>query len=73
MGEDEHFALRHIWEALLDWQVWALGLLNMAVIMPGTCHVEDHIKFDLPFSTVDGISYFLPWVVAILYFDLTLS
>ncbi|PIL28563.1 MFS general substrate transporter [Ganoderma sinense ZZ0214-1] len=49
VGEDEHFALRHIWEALLDWQVWALGLLNMAVIMP-----------------VDGISYFLPWVFAVL-------
>ena len=68
MGEDEHFALRHIWQALLDWQVWALGLLNMAVIMPGVCYVKDDTCFDLPFAVVDGISYFLPCVFVICFY-----
>nr|VWO98162.1 Fructose transporter 1 [Ganoderma boninense] len=51
VGEDEHFALRHIWEALLDWQVWALGLLNMAVIMP-----VDGISYFLP-SIINGFGF----------------
>lgn len=60
VGEDEHFALRHIWEAITDWQVWLLGLLNMAVIMPGARHLKPRILCYLLVTVVDGISYFLP-------------
>lgn len=35
VGEDEHFELRHIWEAVSDWQVWLLSLINMSIITPG--------------------------------------
>ena len=35
VGEDEHFAARHVWEAVTDWQVWLLSVVNMSVIMPG--------------------------------------
>ena len=35
VGEEESFALRHVWEALTDWQVWLLSLVNMSVITPG--------------------------------------
>ncbi|KAI0692599.1 MFS general substrate transporter [Cerioporus squamosus] len=34
VGEDEHFAVRHVWAALTDWQVWLLSLINMSVIAP---------------------------------------
>ncbi|KAI1783045.1 MFS general substrate transporter [Ganoderma leucocontextum] len=51
VGEDEQFALRHIWEALIDWQVWLLGLLNMAVIMP-----VDGISYFLP-SIINGFGF----------------
>ena len=34
MGEEEHFELRHIWETLLDWQVWAHILIYMSIIAP---------------------------------------
>ncbi|RDX52238.1 MFS general substrate transporter [Lentinus brumalis] len=29
VGEEEHFELRHIREAVLDWQVWMLAIINM--------------------------------------------
>ena len=32
---EERFAARHIWEAVTDWQVWCLSLINMSVITPG--------------------------------------
>ena len=35
VGEDEHFELRHVWEAISDWQVWLLSLINMSIITPG--------------------------------------
>ncbi|KAI0752396.1 MFS general substrate transporter [Daedaleopsis nitida] len=34
VGEEEHFEVRHIWDALTDWQVWCLSLINMSVITP---------------------------------------
>ena len=34
VGEEEHFELRHIWETLLDWQVWAHILIYMSIIAP---------------------------------------
>ncbi|KAM5545341.1 hypothetical protein V8D89_000954, partial [Ganoderma adspersum] len=34
VGEDEHFELRHVWEAITDWQVWLLSLINMSIITP---------------------------------------
>ncbi len=34
VGEEEHFELRHIWETLLDWQVWAHILIYMSIITP---------------------------------------
>ncbi|KAM5545340.1 hypothetical protein V8D89_000953 [Ganoderma adspersum] len=61
VGEDEHFALRHIWQALLDWQVWALGLLNMAVIMPESSIING-FGFN---STVSQLLTVPPYIVAI--------
>ncbi|KAI0708284.1 MFS general substrate transporter [Earliella scabrosa] len=29
VGEEEHFELRHVREAFLDWQVWSLSLINV--------------------------------------------
>ncbi|KAI0696770.1 MFS general substrate transporter [Cerioporus squamosus] len=29
VGEEEHFEMRHIWDAVLDWQVWILAIINM--------------------------------------------
>ncbi len=69
VGEDDHFSLRHIWEAITDWQVWLLGLLNMAVIMPGACYFKNRVTFDSRVAAVDGISYFLPCVDFVLSFD----
>jgi len=34
VGEEEQFALRHVWDALKDWQVWMLSLVNMSIIGP---------------------------------------
>ena len=34
MGEEEHFEMRHIWETLLDWQVWLHILIYMSIIAP---------------------------------------
>ena len=34
VGEEEHFEVRHIWETLLDWQVWAHILIYMSIIAP---------------------------------------
>ncbi|TFK52784.1 MFS general substrate transporter [Heliocybe sulcata] len=34
VGEEERFALRHIWDAVTDWQVWMLSLVNMSIIGP---------------------------------------
>ena len=34
VGEEEHFEIRHIWEALLDWQVWLHILIYMSIITP---------------------------------------
>ena len=35
VGEEERFSARHVRDALLDWQVWMLSLINMSVITPG--------------------------------------
>nr|VWP02019.1 Hyaluronate lyase (EC (Hyaluronidase) (HYase) [Ganoderma boninense] len=34
VGEEEHFELRHLWETLLDWQVWLHILVYMSIIAP---------------------------------------
>ena len=34
VGEEEHFEMRHIWETLLDWQVWLHILIYMSIIAP---------------------------------------
>ena len=34
VGEEEHFEVRHIWETLLDWQVWLHILVYMSIIAP---------------------------------------
>ncbi|KAF7305754.1 hypothetical protein HMN09_00729000 [Mycena chlorophos] len=34
VGEQEHFEMRHIWQALSDWQVWLHILIYMSVIGP---------------------------------------
>ena len=34
VGEEEHFEMRHIWETLLDWQVYAHILVYMSIIAP---------------------------------------
>lgn len=35
VGEEEHFASRHIWEALTDWQVWLLSLIHLSTLTSG--------------------------------------
>ncbi|KAJ7646874.1 MFS general substrate transporter [Roridomyces roridus] len=32
VGEEEHFEMRHIWEALADWQVWVHMFVYMSII-----------------------------------------
>ncbi len=32
VGEEEHFEIRHLWQALLDWQVWVLSFINLTVL-----------------------------------------
>ncbi|KAA1475242.1 MFS general substrate transporter, partial [Dentipellis sp. KUC8613] len=34
VGEEERFALRHMWAAFLDWQVWLHILIYMSIIGP---------------------------------------
>lgn len=29
VGEEEHMEWRHVREAILDWQVWLLAIINM--------------------------------------------
>lgn len=65
MGEEEHFAPRHIWEAVTDWQVWCLSLINMSVITPGASpyfiypRAPSH-RGRARIIVVYGISLFLP-------------
>ena len=42
VGEEEHFEVRHLWETLLDWQVWLHILVYMSIIAPR--------KFPFPLS-----------------------
>lgn len=34
VGEEESFALRHLWAALTDWQVWLHILVYISVVGP---------------------------------------
>ncbi|EMD36615.1 hypothetical protein CERSUDRAFT_95905 [Gelatoporia subvermispora B] len=34
MGEEEHFELRHLWEAFTDWQVWLFIPLYLSFVTP---------------------------------------
>ncbi|RPD60537.1 MFS general substrate transporter [Lentinus tigrinus ALCF2SS1-7] len=54
VGEEEHFELRHVWETLLDWQVWAHILLLMSIIAPST-----GISLFLP-SIIHGFGFDVP-------------
>ncbi|RPD60522.1 MFS general substrate transporter [Lentinus tigrinus ALCF2SS1-7] len=52
VGEEEHLELRHIREAVLDWQVWTLSIINMinsiavygiTLFLPYASHSTRHI------------------------------
>jgi sugar phosphate permease len=34
VGEEEHFEMRHLWAAILDWQVWVHILVYMSIVGP---------------------------------------
>ncbi|OBZ76243.1 hypothetical protein A0H81_02952 [Grifola frondosa] len=34
VGEEEHFEMRHLWQALTDWQIWLHLLVYMSVVAP---------------------------------------
>jgi sugar phosphate permease len=34
VGEEEHFEMRHLWAAILDWQVWLHILVYMSIVGP---------------------------------------
>ncbi|KAI0073057.1 MFS general substrate transporter [Panus rudis PR-1116 ss-1] len=34
VGEEEHFAMRHLWSSFLDWQTWLHILIYMSIIGP---------------------------------------
>lgn len=38
VGETEQFALRHVWAAFKDWQIWLHILIYMSII--GPCEYE---------------------------------
>ncbi|KAM5545391.1 hypothetical protein V8D89_001004 [Ganoderma adspersum] len=62
VGEEEHFEVRHIWETLLDWQVWLHILVYMSIIAP-----LYGISLFLPFGFSTAISQLLtvpPYVFA---------
>ncbi|KAH9914907.1 MFS general substrate transporter [Epithele typhae] len=62
VGEEEHFEVRHIWETLLDWQVWIHLLIYMSIVAP-----LYGISLFLPFGFSTTISQLLtvpPYVVA---------
>ncbi|KAI9056478.1 MFS general substrate transporter [Trametes sanguinea] len=54
VGEEEHFEIRHIWEAVLDWQVWVHILTYMSIITP-----LYGISLFLP-SIINGFGYSTP-------------
>ena len=63
VGEEESFKLRHVWEALTDWQVWLLSLVNMSVITPGMRYLPARrTLYSQVAVLVYGISLFLPYV-----------
>ncbi|KAL6302244.1 MFS general substrate transporter [Sparassis latifolia] len=62
VGEEEHFAMRHIYDALADWQVWLQILIFMSVVAP-----LYGISLFLPFGYDTAISQLLtvpPYVFA---------
>ncbi|KAJ6625864.1 hypothetical protein B0H10DRAFT_2001105 [Mycena sp. CBHHK59/15] len=52
VGEEEHFEMRHLVQALTDWQVWLHILIYMSIMGPLTL---------LTCTTVYGITLFLPF------------
>ncbi|KAG5636842.1 hypothetical protein H0H81_006635 [Sphagnurus paluster] len=34
VGEEEHFEMRHFWDAVSDWQIWLLILVYMSIVAP---------------------------------------
>lgn len=65
VGEEELFKLRHLKEALLDWQVWLLSLINMTVTTAGkNFRLYLYYACSQPlFFIVYGIALFLPFVL----------
>ncbi|KAH9914901.1 MFS general substrate transporter [Epithele typhae] len=62
VGEEEHFEVRHIWETLLDWQVWIHIPIYWSIVAP-----LYGISLFLPFGFSTTISQLLtvpPYVVA---------
>lgn len=41
VGEEEHLEWRHVREAVLDWQVWILAIINMINSIAGVSHLVD--------------------------------
>ncbi|CAL1715339.1 unnamed protein product [Somion occarium] len=51
VGEEEHFALKHVWKAFSDWQIWVHILIYMSIIGP-----LYSISFFLP-SIINGFGF----------------
>ncbi|KAF8626575.1 hypothetical protein AX15_004798 [Amanita polypyramis BW_CC] len=51
VGEEEHFEMRHFWDAVLDWQVWLHIFIYMSTVAP-----LYGITFFLP-SIIHGFGY----------------
>ncbi|KAF7315092.1 hypothetical protein MIND_00023400 [Mycena indigotica] len=64
-GEEEHFEMRHFWEAVTDWQVWVHMLVYMSVItnrkLPFTLVLA---LLTCPSQQVYGITLFLPTIIS---------
>ncbi|OJA07533.1 hypothetical protein AZE42_09420, partial [Rhizopogon vesiculosus] len=54
VGEEEKFAVRYVWAAFADWQVWILILINLSMLVPLT-----GITLFLPFGYSTPISQLL--------------
>jgi len=63
VGEEERFAVHHIWAALSDWQIWIHILVYMSITGPREYTIVHCISpLNVYTTTVYGISLFLPYV-----------
>lgn len=54
VGEAEAFALRHVWAAFVDWQVWLHILVYMSII--GPCAYLRYFVFTPQYILTRGFS-----------------